>query len=195
MGRAPAISRDSLAVQAIFETRRLVLRPRTQAETDACIEMDREPGVARFVPEILRLVAGPSMDPEAHRAFVEARTRGPYPSGLGYWTIHARSTGNSFLGWGMLIPLDAVGPDIEIGWRLRPAAWGHGYATEAAALLLRHGLETLRLPEIVSDIDPANLASVRVAEKIGLRQLTRTPPRHETTIRFALTREEFSRRP
>lgn len=183
------------AMQPQFETPRLLLRPRTPADTDACIEMDRKPGVASFVPEILRLVAGPSVDPEAHRAFVETRIRGPYPSGLGYWTIHVRSIGNSFLGWAMLIPLDAVGPDVEIGWRLRPAAWGHGYATEAAALLLRHGLATLRLPEIVSDIDPANLASVRVAEKIGLRQLTAMPLPDETTIRFALTREEFSQRP
>jgi RimJ/RimL family protein N-acetyltransferase len=181
------------AMQPVFETRRLLLHPRTLADTEACIEMDREPGVARFVPEILRFVAGLSIDLQAHRSFVEARTRGPYPPGLGYWTVHPRSADNSFLGWVMLIPLDAVGPDIEIGWRLRPAAWGKGYATEAAAPVLRHGLAALRLAEIVSDIDPANLASVRVAEKIGLRRHRPTPLLGETTARFALTREEFSR--
>jgi RimJ/RimL family protein N-acetyltransferase len=182
-------------VQPIFETRRLILRPRALADTDACIEMDREPGVARFVPEILRFVAGPSIDPIGHRNFVEARTRGPYRPGLGYWTIRPHPDGNSFLGWVMLIPLDAVGPEVEIGWRLRPAAWGRGYAAEAAAPLLRHGLTTLRLAEVVSDIDPANAASIRVAEKIGLRRRTATPLPDEITIRFALTDGEFDERP
>jgi RimJ/RimL family protein N-acetyltransferase len=180
--------------QPIFETRRLILHPRTLADTDACIAMDREPGVARFIPEILSFVSGPAANPDAHRAFVEARTRGPYPAGLGYWTIRPRSGADGFLGWVMLIPLDAVGPDIEIGWRLHPAAWRQGYAGEAAGPLLRHGLADLRLPEIVADIDPANLASVRVAEKIGMRRSTPEPPSGQTSIRFALTREEFDRR-
>jgi RimJ/RimL family protein N-acetyltransferase len=104
-------------MQPTFETARLLIRPRTLADTDDCLAMDREPEVTRFV-------VGPWSDAAAHRAFIEARTRGPYPPGLGYWTVHRRDDGGSFLGWVLLIPLDGAGPDIEIGWRLRRGAGG-----------------------------------------------------------------------
>jgi len=159
-----------------FTTERLLLRQRTLADTRACIEMDRDPQVTRFI-------SGPWSDPQAHLAFVEARTEGPYAPGLGYWTILERREGR-FLGWVLLIPLDADGPEIEIGWRLPRAAWGHGYATEAAAPVLRHGLSTLRLDEVVADIDPDNQASRRVAEKIGMRQLGLRQGRARLEMRY-----------
>lgn len=148
------------ATQPTFETRRLRLRPRTLADTDACIAMDLEPGVTRYV-------AGPWGDPAAHRAFVEARTMGPYAPGLGYWVISPLEEPAQFLGWVLLIPVNGRGPQVEIGWRLRREAWGFGFATEAAMAVLRHGLEGLGLAEIVADIHPDNSASRRVAEKLG----------------------------
>ena len=60
-----------------FATERVLLRQRTLADTEACFAMDRAPGVTRFVN-------GPWGDEAAHRAFIEARTRGPYPDGLGF---------------------------------------------------------------------------------------------------------------
>jgi RimJ/RimL family protein N-acetyltransferase len=68
----------------------------------------------------------------------------------------------------MLIPLDTVGPEIEIGWRFRPEFWGKGFATEASSTLLRHGLGALKLNQVMAEIDSENVASIRVAEKIGM---------------------------
>jgi RimJ/RimL family protein N-acetyltransferase len=126
-----------------FETPRLLLQPRVLADTEACLAMDREPEMVRFIAEISELLR----DPAAHRAFVEARTRGPYAPGLGYWTLRRREEPGGFLGWVLLIPINGEGPEVEIGWRLRRVAWGQGYAAEAAAALLSHGLGTLDLPE------------------------------------------------
>jgi len=177
------------AALPVLATRRLILEPRRMADTEACLAMDREPEVTRFVPEVLRLVTGPDADPAAHRAFIEARTRGPYPPGLGYWVIRPGEEPEVFLGWVLLIPIDAEGPEIEIGWRLRRLAWGQGYAPEAAAALLRHGFATLGLSRVVADILPANLASVRVAEKIGMRPHGPTP-HWPSTVRYVATRPE-----
>ena len=160
-----------------FEAPRLLVRPRTLADTDDCLAMDRDPEVVRFVD-------GPWSDPAAHRAFVDARTRGPYPAGLGYWTVMERD-GGGFLGWVLLIPLDARGPEVEIGWRLRRAAWGRGFAAEAAAVVLRHGLGALGLPEVVADIHPANAASARVAERIGMRPVGAKRHPDRTAMRYA----------
>lgn len=124
--------------------------------------MDRAPGVTDHV-------SGPWNDPATHRAFTEARTRGPYPVGMGYWTIRPRAALSRFAGWILLIPEDAVGPAIEIGWRLHPDVWGLGYATEAARPVVAHAFGTLGLSEVVAGIMPGNDGSVRVAEKLGFR--------------------------
>ena len=170
-------------MQPTLRTQRLLLRPRSLTDTDACIRMDRE-------PEVTRYISGPWSDPVAHRAFVELRTRGPYPDGLGYWTLALCEHPTEFVGWVLLIPLDAVGPEIEIGWRLRPAFWRLGYATEAASAFLQHGFDQVGLDEILAEIDAANIASISVAERIGLRRrATRTSEGREW-VRYAATRRE-----
>lgn len=143
-----------------FDTPRLRLEPRTVADLDDCLVMDRDPEVTRFIP-------GPWADPVAHRAFVLARMTADYPDGLGYWTIRDRATGG-FLGWVLLLPVDDAVDAIEIGWRLVRSAWGRGIASEAAAPVLAHGLSIAGARMIVADIDPDNVGSMRVAEKIGM---------------------------
>lgn len=123
--------------------------------------MDRDPAVTRFVD-------GPWSDVQQHREFIETRTLACFPSGMGYWTIRNRSDASEFLGWILLIPTDAVGPEVEIGWRLPRKAWGSGIATEAARPVLQHAIATLCLPRVVAEIDALNLGSLRVAEKLGL---------------------------
>ena len=179
-GAEPFEPVPSTSMLPSFEIARLPIRPRTLADTDACLAMDRDPEVVRFVD-------GPWSDPAAHRAFIEARTRDPYPAGLGYWAVLHRDGHGDVLGWVLLTPLDARGPEVEIGWRLRRAVWGWGCATEAAAAVPRHGLGALRLPKVVADIDPANAASARVSEKIGMRPVGATPYLGRIATRYAAT--------
>lgn len=150
----------------VLVTPRLRLRPRTLDDLEDCFRMDREPGTLEWVEWPER--AGGWHDEVAHRAFIGARTLGPYPAGLGYWIIARRERPKAFLGWVLLIPENARGPQVEIGWRLPVAARGKGYATEAARAVLAHGLGALALPRIVADIRSDNAASIRVAEKIGM---------------------------
>lgn len=166
-------------MQPTFETQRLILRPRTLADTEACLTMDSDPQVTRFV-------AGPWSDSEKHRAFVETRTLARYPAGMGYWTIRYRSDPAVFLGWVLLIPTDTVGPEIEIGWRLPQKAWGSGIATEAARPVLQHAFTTLELPEVVAEIDAENLGSIRVAEKLGLVRTGSVVSHGRASVRYAL---------
>lgn len=167
-----------------FETKRLILSPRTMSDLDDCIVMDRDPDVTRFIP-------GPWHDEAAHRAFVTSRIEADFGDGLGYWSIRARSNPERFLGWVLLIPADASGPDIEIGWRLNRHAWGKGYATEAATPVLAHAFRTLELEHVIADIDPGNIGSIRVAEKLGLSQPRQTTYHDQLFASYGMTRAAF----
>jgi RimJ/RimL family protein N-acetyltransferase len=57
----------------------------------------------------------------------------------------------------------------ELAYVVHPDHWGHGYATEAARLILRFGFATLSLHRIFATCDPRNTASAHVMEKIGMQ--------------------------
>jgi len=85
----------------------------------------------------------------------------------------------------------------ELGYVFNPALGGHGYATEAAAVLLRLGFEGLGLHRIVARIDERNGSSVRLARRLGMRQEARLV-RNEffkgewsTELDFAMLAEEW----
>jgi hypothetical protein len=60
-------------------------------------------------------------------------------------------------------------PEVEIGYRLARSAWGQGYATEAAIAVRDYAFKTLGIKRLIAMIDPSNIASVRVAKKIGMQ--------------------------
>jgi [ribosomal protein S5]-alanine N-acetyltransferase len=86
--------------------------------------------------------------------------------GFSLWVVEDRATG-AILGDCGLKQLED-GPEIEVGYRFAKAHWGRGYATEAAAASVRYGFVALALPRIVAVVDPVNVPSCRVIEKIGL---------------------------
>ena len=164
-----------------FETPRLLVSPRALEDLEPCVAMDREPEVMQYIPP-------PWSSPDEHRGFVRDRILRAYPPGLGYWSLRLKDPPCAFAGWVLLIPYDAVGPEIEIGWRLRPAFWGRGYAAEAAVCVLHHSFAGPGPARVIADIHPENRRSQRVAEKIGLsREHTVARP----LWRYAATRQAW----
>ncbi|MBP2460505.1 MULTISPECIES: GNAT family N-acetyltransferase [unclassified Rhizobium] len=144
-----------------FTTARLLLKPRNLADLPACLAMDRDPEVTKFIP-------GPWSDLERHNAFVRERIVTDFGNGLGYWSVFQHDHPELFLGWILLTPTDKTKSEIEIGWRFNRSAWGKGYATEAAKAILGYAMETLDLDGVVANIDHENLGSIQVALKIGM---------------------------
>lgn len=144
-----------------FNTARLTVKPRTLSDLPACLAMDRDPEVTKFV-------TGPWSEPDRHEAFVRERIETDFGEGLGYWSVFLNERPDHFLGWILLIPYGGVSPEVEIGWRFNRKAWGKGFATEAATPVLKHALETLALRRVVADIDADNVGSIQVAIKIGM---------------------------
>lgn len=82
-------------------------------------------------------------------------------------TIHKQS--GAFIGRCGLLPW-TIGdrPEVEVAYMIGKAHWGQGLATEAARGIVDHGFERLALSRLICLIDPANQASIRVAERIGM---------------------------
>ena len=90
---------------------------------------------------------------------------------LGYaqWRVAERST-DRLAGIAGLQPLDG-GPEVEVTYALAPAAWGRGFATEAAGAALRFAFEEAGLPRVTGIAKPGNSASLEVLRKLGMRAL------------------------
>jgi len=87
-----------------------------------------------------------------------------------FWAVERKEDG-AFLGFcGLKICTDPcpVEGDVEIGWRLRRDAWGHGYAREAAEASLAWGWAKLEAPRIMAMTATSNRRSRGVMERPGM---------------------------
>jgi [ribosomal protein S5]-alanine N-acetyltransferase len=91
---------------------------------------------------------------------------------------------------------DDVSPDeVEIGWMLTPAIWGEGFATEAGSAVRDEAFDRLELESIVAVHHPANAASGRVMEKLGMTFERDVVTRDGWPYRlYRLTREQWASR-
>ncbi len=152
---------ETATVTTILETDRLLLRPWTADDAEAALPIYTDPEVMRF------LSLRPTTLEEVRTLLVERPILHQEQHGFSLWAVIEKAT-SRLIGSCGLKYLDN-GPEIEVGYHFARAAWGKGYATEAARACLHHGFERLGLARIVAVVDPANHASQRVLEKIGLR--------------------------
>ncbi len=146
-----------------IETPRLLLRGWRDSDLPSFAAMNADPAVMRHFPATL---SRPESDALAQRIRADLDA-----NGWGLWAVEVRG-GAEFAGF---VGLKRAGfpapfPDwVEIGWRLAAAQWNRGYATEAARAALDQAFGPVGLQEVVSFTVPANAASRRVMEKLGLR--------------------------
>jgi len=91
-----------------------------------------------------------------------------YPK-LGLWaTVHKES--GKFIGRCGLLPWEIDGTlEIEIAYLLNKDFWHQGFATEAAKGIMSYGFEKLHLTRLICMMHPENVASQKVAERIGMK--------------------------
>jgi ribosomal-protein-alanine N-acetyltransferase len=146
----------------ILETKRLVLRHQVIEDLDALWALYCDPEITRYIPDAPRSY-------EEAREEVEWHMRGhPKNPQLGLWaTIHKES--DKFIGRCGLLPWTIDGqPEVEVAYLIGREYWGQGLGTEAAQAIVRYGFEKLNLSRLISLIEAENVASQRVAEKIGM---------------------------
>jgi ribosomal-protein-alanine N-acetyltransferase len=143
-----------------LETARLRLRPFTSADADALFALHSNAHVLRYWD------APPWTEPARAARFIAA-CRQLAEDGTGARVAIDRAADGAFLGWCALVRWNPEHRSAAMGYCLEDAAWGQGYATEAARALLRWAFGTLDLNRVQAETDTRNAASARVLEKLG----------------------------
>jgi [ribosomal protein S5]-alanine N-acetyltransferase len=165
---------------ATIRTERLTLRPFTAGDLDDLAELCADPEVVRYISD------GTTASREETAGWLDRCLDHYRDHGFGLWCVR-RTEDDRFLGrCGIKIQGFEGHEEPEIGYILRRDQWGRGYATEAAAASRDYGFDALGFRRLISLIQHDNVASKRVADKIGMH--------YEREVAFGTQWEKFGRR-
>ncbi len=143
-----------------LRTTRLRLRAFDNSDADALFALHSNAFVLRYWD------APPWSEPVHAERFITA-CRQMADAGTGTRLAVDRVSDGTFIGWCSLTRWNPDYRTASMGYCLDDAAWGHGYATEAARAVLRWAFDTLDLNRVQAETDTRNAASARVLEKLG----------------------------
>ncbi|MEV4567921.1 GNAT family N-acetyltransferase [Nonomuraea sp. NPDC049419] len=141
-------------------TQRLTFREMTVDDLDDMAELLGDPEVMRYYPR-------PKTRDEA-LGWIEWNQRLYAEHGHGLWLITLQDTGEFVGNCGLTVQNVEGAIHVEIGYLVRADLQGNGYATEAAVACRDHARDALHLDRLIAIINPDNVPSQRVAEKLGL---------------------------
>ncbi|MGA4846617.1 GNAT family N-acetyltransferase [Streptomyces sp. G5(2025)] len=155
------MSDQGLADERI-QTDRLLLQRPAEADIDTILSVHRDPETCRYNPSdaLTRL-------DEAAALYQRWDAQWQH-HGYGYWVVRRHNSPQQ-LGFCGIKPMDLHGTKtLNLFYRFTPAAWGHGFATEAATAVSAWAAQNASHLPLIARIRPANIASQRVAIRVGL---------------------------
>jgi RimJ/RimL family protein N-acetyltransferase len=148
-----------------LETERLILRPPAAEDYESWWAMMQNNDVAHFIGGQSRYIVW--------RLF-SAMAGSWALNGFAQFSVIEKSSG----AWiGRVGPWEPAGwPGAEVAYTLARPYWGKGYATEAATTSINWAFDHLGWTNVIHCIDPANINSQKVAQRLGSRLLKRDVP-------------------
>jgi RimJ/RimL family protein N-acetyltransferase len=166
-----------------IETRRLILRPFVPDDLDRLAVILSDPDVMRYLPG-----GSPRTREQTENTFKFTIAHWEQ-RGFGWWAV-VNKANQELIGWCGLKLVETTG-ETEVLYMLARQHWGKGYATEAATASLRYGFEELGLDRIIAVAVPANIASRRVMEKMGMQYQGIAFYYNSDLACYAISREAF----
>jgi ribosomal-protein-alanine N-acetyltransferase len=146
----------------VLKTPRLILRKFVRDDLDALASIFADPQVMYFSANGVRTKA-------ETETWIENTISSYQTEGFGLYAAIEREHLQLIGFCGLLVwSIDGL-REIEIGYRFTPSYWGKGLATEAAIAVRDYGFEKLEFSSLITIIQPDNIRSVRVAEKLGMK--------------------------
>jgi RimJ/RimL family protein N-acetyltransferase len=164
-----------------LQTERLILRMFSEEDFAQHAAICADPEVTRFLGEGRPLTRGEAW---RHMAMMLGHWQ---LRGFGPWAVEERATG-SFIGRiGFFNP--EGWPGFELGWVLARDCWGKGYAGEGARRALDYAFKEMGRDHVISLIHPENLASMKVAERLGEKLEGETEVFGHAVLIYGISRE------
>ncbi len=163
------------SITVICRTPRLVLRHFMPTDLDVMADILAD-------PEVMRFSLGLKSREETEQ-WLDHTIASYAENGFGLWAVVHRGDDRLIGFCGLVVQDVDERRDVEIGYRLARAYWGQGLATEAAVATRDDAMGRLGIDRLISIIAPENVASIRVAEKNGMRLETDTV-KWERTVRI-----------
>lgn len=182
-----------------IETERLLLREYVPDDAEAALVIYTDPEVMHFLGGVKHRTLA---EVRAWLELLRAKFDAYRAEGLPYCVVAGfeKSTG-ALVGTALFKPLPYVAPgsdervdtdSLEIGWHLARAAWGRGLASELGRAMRDRAFTTTTIDVLHAVVDPGNVRSERVAERIGMRRVGTTERFYGKTLSdFQLTRREW----
>lgn len=146
-------------MKKIIETNRLYLRELSVADAENFYLLNSDEDIIKYT--------GDKAFDSIKEAKLFLENYNPYQEyGYGRWAVIAKSN-EEFLGWCGLKYSPEIN-EVDIGFRFFKKHWSKGYATESAKACIEYGFEKLSLKTIVGRAMEANVASIKVLEKLGM---------------------------
>jgi RimJ/RimL family protein N-acetyltransferase len=165
---------NASATLPLLAGKRVHLRAMRQDDVSALFALQSDPVGMRYwsYSPLTRIEQAQEMFERNDRS---ARAGESLPWAIALNPVDARHDGAAVIGTCLigtctLFALDATHRRALIGYALARAHWGQGYAQEALRLALPHAFGALALNRVEADIDPRNVASVRVVERVGFKR-------------------------
>ncbi|MCE2735297.1 MAG: GNAT family N-acetyltransferase [Acidimicrobiaceae bacterium] len=147
-----------------YRTERLALRTWCEDDLEPFAEICSDPTVMEHFPSVMSRDECVQMIQGISERFQE--------NGFGLWAVEIDKRFAGYVGLNRTGPAftTSFAPCHEVGWRLAPWAWGHGYASEAARESLRIGFQEYGLDTIYSWTTTKNVRSEAVMKRIGMNR-------------------------
>lgn len=146
-------------MKAIITSERFYLREKSIEDAQDMYSLNADPEVIKYTGD------PPFANPQEAKVFIQNYDHFA-KHGFGRWVIVDKKS-KKYLGWcGLKKHTDGM---IDLGYRIKKEYWGCGIASECAKACIEYGFEQLGIPEIVGRSAKANIASIRILQKVGMQ--------------------------
>jgi RimJ/RimL family protein N-acetyltransferase len=177
-------------VSLSLQTDRLFIRDWEEDDADAALEIFGSADVAPWLSPAIERVPDVTTMRHVLQSWIEAQPNFVVPAGR--WAV-VRREDNEVVGALMIRLLPPYEEDLEIGWQLRPSAWGNGYATEASRALMGWAFKEGATDELFAVARPNNKRAIATAQRVGMDWVGETDKYYNLNLQvYRIRASEFS---
>ncbi|WAC55546.1 GNAT family N-acetyltransferase [Gordonia sp. SL306] len=159
-------------------TQRLRLRPWAVEDANAALKIFGHRDVSRWLAPALNTITNRDEMRNLLEAWLSESPAIDMP--LGRWAVELRESGE-LVGAASLLPLPPGRADLEIGWQIAPAHWGHGFGAEAGHAVAHQAFST-DVTEVFAVVRPRNNRGISTARRVGMEWVGETDKYYGLTL-------------